>query len=97
MPASKRGYCFRIAASKVLPDRGSPEMKCNVFDRFADSGAADMRALLSMVVLDYPEAWGVSDQPHRSSSRRKPGPSDFRAMHRSAKALGPGHRFAIPR
>jgi hypothetical protein len=27
MPAWKRGFCRKIAASKVDPDRGSPDMK----------------------------------------------------------------------
>jgi hypothetical protein len=46
MPAWNRGFCFRIAASNVLPERGRPEMKWNVRDGFAESGAADMLALL---------------------------------------------------
>jgi hypothetical protein len=29
MPAWKRGFCLRIAESSVLPERGSPEMKCS--------------------------------------------------------------------
>src|SRR5690348_4412502 len=51
MPAWNRGFCFRIAASKVLPDRGRPEMKWNVLDGFAESGVADMRALPLVTVF----------------------------------------------
>src|SRR6185437_4202698 len=40
MPAWNRGFCFRIAASNVLPARGRPEMKWNALDGFAESGAA---------------------------------------------------------
>src|SRR5690348_12735705 len=59
MPAWNRGFCFRIAASKVLPDRGRPEMKWNVLDGFAESGVADMRALpLVTVVCPAPSIAG---------------------------------------
>jgi hypothetical protein len=51
MPAWNRGFCFRIAASKVLPERGRPEMKWNFRDGFAGSGAADMHALLLVNVF----------------------------------------------
>src|SRR5690348_1063529 len=51
MPAWNRGFCFRIAASKVLPARGRPEMKWNALDGFAGSGAAGMRVLLVVDVF----------------------------------------------
>src|SRR5262249_1428767 len=45
MPARKRGFWFRMAASSVLPERGSPDMKWNLRAGVAVAGAAGMRAV----------------------------------------------------
>jgi len=42
MPARKRGFWLRMAASSVVPERGNPEMKWNFRVGLLASGAAGM-------------------------------------------------------
>jgi hypothetical protein len=52
MPAEKRGFCLRSAASSVEPERGRPEMKCSRFciGEGAKKKAASMRRLTPIVL-----------------------------------------------